>query len=159
MAAMLVVGGFLLQRVNMGPPSSDLRRTHIARDNMTVLRAALERFETDCGRYPTPAEGLVALIHDPAASGWRGPYIFELKPDPWARAFRYSAAGATNMVIGSAGTDGLPDTDDDIIVTDQTPPEDAGGVYRAYLTTNHPPAAQNAYPPDSDAARSMEEAP
>lgn len=110
MAVMLVAGVLLLKRVKLGPPSTDRRRARLAQDNLAVLRAALDQFDKDCGRHPSPREGLVSLIHDPGLEGWRGPYIFELKPDPWGNAYQYEREGD----LRSGGPDGIAGSPDDI---------------------------------------------
>ena len=38
------------------------------------ILTSLASFSLDCGRYPTQAEGLDALLTDPRINGWRGPY-------------------------------------------------------------------------------------
>ena len=39
-----------------------------------ALLTALTTFRLDCRRYPTPEEGLKALLVNPGFQGWRGPY-------------------------------------------------------------------------------------
>jgi len=39
-----------------------------------VILTDLASFRLDCGRYPTQAEGLGALLNDPDIKGWQGPY-------------------------------------------------------------------------------------
>ena len=80
--------------------------------NISVLNTALDYFFRDCGRYPTTQEGLPALVADPKATGWKGPYIEKLKWDPWKRGFRYSSDGKTFRLF-SLGPDGLEGTSDD----------------------------------------------
>ena len=113
MAVMLAIAVLLLRRVNMGPAPTDLHRVYVTQDNLAVLRAALDQFRNDCGHYPSLSEGLISLIHDPGATGWQGPYIFELKPDPWGRAFVFSVE-SSRCLLRSLGPDGTPDTPDDI---------------------------------------------
>lgn len=38
------------------------------------ITEALRVFHIDCGRFPTEAEGLAALLSDPGIPGWQGPY-------------------------------------------------------------------------------------
>ncbi len=89
----------------------------LAEDNAQTLLVALQRLAADCGRPPTEQEGLVSLIHNPGLTDWQGPYIFELKPDPWGRPFRYSPQPDDTICIGSDGPDALPSTDDDLWCT------------------------------------------
>jgi hypothetical protein len=53
------------------------------------LMEALERFEADCGRCPTTAEGLSALVKDPGLAGWKGPYWQGDFLDRWGSTWRY----------------------------------------------------------------------
>lgn len=114
-------------------PRHDLSHLDIARSNMTVLRVALEQFRLHCGRFPTTREGLAALVHDPGEDGWQGPYIFELKPDPWMKPFLYSNEN-DQIFLSSSGPDGLPGSPDDI----PAPPDSgdtsvSSGIYPASL--------------------------
>jgi len=96
-------------------------RQQLARDNMGVLRVALRQFHRDCGRFPETDEGLAALLINPGLDGWRGPYIIELKPDPWQRAFSYAREGDDGFILRSAGPDGVPGSDADIILRGAAP--------------------------------------
>jgi general secretion pathway protein G len=66
-----------------------------AKANIAELESALERFSVNMDRYPTTEEGLKALVEPPAgAEGrWRGPYVKQLRPDPWNNPFQYRAPG------------------------------------------------------------------
>jgi len=85
----------------------------LAQDNMSVLGVALDAFREDCGRFPATAEGLAALVHNPGAGTWKGPYIVKLKPDPWGTPFRYTSDGS-QVTLFSVGVDGKEGTADDI---------------------------------------------
>ena len=72
------------------------------------LMTAVEHYKTDCGRYPSPASALDALVHDPSVAGWRGPYPDgEVPADPWGRAFVYRSDNLQSEVV-SYGADGKP---------------------------------------------------
>ena len=101
------------------------RRSHdMAVSEAHVLRMGLEIFKHDCGRYPTTREGLVALLNNPKAPGWKGPYVTFLRPDPWRAFYNYSCTNGV-MRIFSSGPDGIPDTADDIIPPEPTEKEKA----------------------------------
>ena len=74
------------------------------------LETAVEKFQTDTGRYPTEEEGLTALIKKPAnAEKWNGPYVdgSYMPKDAWNKDFAYeldSAAGKFTII--SYGADG-----------------------------------------------------
>lgn len=88
---------------------------------------ALSAFRVDVGRFPTAAEGLTALLRQPAGvRNWRGPYVAVTNParpfaDPWGNDYRLvitplpGSPGSTAS-IKSNGPDGLPDTADDLSV-------------------------------------------
>jgi len=86
------------------------------------LKAALNNFEIDCGRFPTTAEGLESLIARPASLGdnvqWRA-YLDENKvpQDPWGKPYIYQYPGTFNtdaFDLYSVGPDGQQGTQDDI---------------------------------------------
>jgi general secretion pathway protein G len=82
---------------------------------MATLCIALDAFKNDCGRFPTTEEGLSALVAAPDVAGWKGPYVFSLKDDPWKRAFFYKSDRSA-IKLFSAGPDRKPETPDDIFV-------------------------------------------
>src|SRR5437773_10965383 len=54
----------------------------------------LDLFKLDIGRYPTPQEGLQALIAAPSGvTNWNGPYWTkaEVPKDPWGNEYKYAA--------------------------------------------------------------------
>jgi len=91
-----------------------------AQTDIATVTAALDAFELDCGRYPTTDEGLTALMEKPSSLGpeveWDGPYLRELKSDPWERAYQYRFPGefAVDYDVWSYGADGQEGGDDDI---------------------------------------------
>jgi general secretion pathway protein G len=85
---------------------------------------SLDLFKDDVGRFPTEAEGLKALVEEPAeVSNWLGPYLKAKKSlnDPWGRALVYTTkADEASVVITSLGADGKPEgkgVDQDLTVT------------------------------------------
>jgi general secretion pathway protein G len=97
---------------------------------------AIDLFEQDTGRYPTMEEGLSALIENPQAVNWRGPYLKSvvLPPDPWGNPYRYSfpselTSSETLYDIVSGGPDGTFGNDDDITNHD-IPQQDREAPYR-----------------------------
>ncbi len=59
------------------------------------MKAALDAFKLDVGRYPTQQEGLMALLERPseerAARFWRRPYLKAdvIPRDPWGNEYLY----------------------------------------------------------------------
>ena len=85
---------------------------NLAKIGISQVEQALITFYTDCGRFPTQAEGLGALITEPSGlvGKWAGRY---LKPkdllDPWDNEFIYQTKdggdGDEPYVIISLGAD------------------------------------------------------
>lgn len=131
---MLAAGMVLVGRSRKPLPSNDAAMARVARRNLAVLRVAIEQLRAHGGRYPTTREGLVSLVHNPGMPDWQGPYILELKPDPWGRPFGYEA-GSGQVRIFCLGPDGESGTADDIA---EPPPVDTesvtdGEAYRVTL--------------------------
>jgi general secretion pathway protein G len=94
------------------PPSEIEKAGH----ELTVLRVALERFERDCGRYPTTEEGLKALVQKPdGVEEWGGFYVTLVTPDPWHHPYVYRCVDGRFALL-SLGPDGVENTKDDIPV-------------------------------------------
>jgi general secretion pathway protein G len=83
-----------------------------AKHDIATLENCLERFFLNLGRYPTSEEGLRVLVTPPAdgEKKWRGPYIKELRPDPWGHAYAYRSPGTHGVAktydLWSRGADG-----------------------------------------------------
>lgn len=83
-------------------------RATTAEAQIHQLRAAVDIYAMDTGRYPSEAEGLAALVADPGGvRGWNGPYLRDgrLPEDPWGRPFLYRLEG-DSVRIYSLGADG-----------------------------------------------------
>ena len=63
--------------------------------HVAELENALERFYVHMDRYPTSEEGLKVLVDAPGGDDkkWRGPYISQLRPDPWGNPYQYRYPG------------------------------------------------------------------
>ena len=86
-------------------------RVSAAKGHIAELEAALERFNVHMDRYPTSDEGLKVLVEQPANDDkkWRGPYIAQLRSDPWGNAYQYRYPGQHNPTrfdLWSRGADG-----------------------------------------------------
>lgn len=80
-----------------------------ARIQIAEMEQALDLYKLDVGRYPTDAEGLVALAQRPAnLTGWNGPYLKKALPnDPWGTPYLYKSAGRNGAPdVYSYGSDG-----------------------------------------------------
>ncbi len=60
-----------------------------AKAQIELLGAALDQYRLDVGSYPS--QGLEALIRNPGAANWNGPYLKKpaIPNDPWGNPFRY----------------------------------------------------------------------
>ncbi|MBC8095374.1 MAG: type II secretion system major pseudopilin GspG [Akkermansiaceae bacterium] len=81
-----------------------------AKGHIAELEAAVERFNVHLDRYPTAEEGLKVLVEPPVGEDtkWRGPYVKQLRPDPWGNPYQYRAPGvhhATSFDLWSRGAD------------------------------------------------------
>jgi type II secretion system protein G len=91
-------------------------RVEFARNNLASFDVALDAFEIDNARYPTTAEGLLALVQKPAGlASWHGPYVRKLVNDPWDHPYVYKSPGVHNPTgfdLSSNGPDGRESADD-----------------------------------------------
>ena len=96
-------------------------RTQTAKVQIQNVTSALELFRLDVGRYPTPQEGLNALVTaPPTAPGWNGPYLrrSDAVRDPWGQAYLYAAPGKHGEVdvytLGADKAEGGTGEDQDV---------------------------------------------
>ena len=84
-----------------------------AKAQVAELESALERYYVHMDSYPTTEEGLKVLTDPPAnddGKKWRGPYIKQLRNDPWGNPYQYANPGThhpTSFDIWSRGADGV----------------------------------------------------
>jgi general secretion pathway protein G len=75
------------------------------------IRAAMDIFLTDVGRYPNDSEGLSALVTSPAGlANWSGPYLKDARipVDPWGRPYMFQPTSDLPNRVVSYGADGTP---------------------------------------------------
>jgi general secretion pathway protein G len=82
-----------------------------AKADIKILESAIERFAINMDRFPTTDEGLAVLADPPSTDDkkWRGPYVKEIRPDPWKNAYQYrypGTHGRNRFDIWSYGADG-----------------------------------------------------
>jgi len=89
-----------------------------AKSDIATISTQLDAYEVDNGSYPRGKSGLDNLMTRPGdAQNWRGPYLKELRADPWGNAYIYEYPGRNNQSgfdLSSMGPDGKPNTDDDV---------------------------------------------
>jgi general secretion pathway protein G len=85
-----------------------------AKGNIAELESALGRFYANMDRYPSNDEGLKALVDAPAGeekSKWRGPYVNQIRPDPWGHPFQYRYPGVRHTASFDVWSRGADDAD------------------------------------------------
>lgn len=85
-----------------------------AKAHIAELESALERFYVHMDRYPSAEEGLKVLVDPPTDDSdkkWRGPYIKQLRNDPWGHPYQYRYPGTHHpssfdiLTQGEGGTE------------------------------------------------------
>ena len=107
----------------------DEARVTVARSDIRTIAAALELYRLDARSYPTTAQGLDALVRQPAlqpvpATWATGGYLGMLPNDPWGNPYIYVSPGQTGafdlMSLGADGVAGGEAVDADISNAPQT---------------------------------------
>ena len=101
----------------------DRSKVVAAQAQVRELKATLDIFRLDVGRYPTEAEGLSVLVAPPGGELerdlWQGPYVNDLPSDPWGNAYVYLPPSddgrARVMSYGADGEEGGEGQDADIV--------------------------------------------
>ena len=109
-----VVGGLLVQRAN---PKKRIQKElphQVALRQLDTLATALGRYRFHVGAFPPDAPGLRALLDNPGADGWNGPYVNQLIADPWRSPYRYARSTNDLPRLFSCGPDGQAGTPDDL---------------------------------------------
>jgi general secretion pathway protein G len=88
-----------------------------ARKSMDALAVALGRYKFHTGEFPSTEEGLAALAAKVwRKTGWDGPYVNHIVPDPWGNEYVYETRrGGGNPILYSKGPDGRAGTTDDVL--------------------------------------------
>ena len=103
----LVLGIISCKRESHNSPLSQME---IARGK---IKTGLDYFEIDCGRYPSTAENLSALLIRPTdipERQWHGPYLASMPKDQWGHDYVYRCPGIHNTSqydLYSCGPDGV----------------------------------------------------
>ncbi|MDF1577196.1 MAG: type II secretion system major pseudopilin GspG [Desulfurivibrionaceae bacterium] len=79
-----------------------------AKAQIEMIMAALDAYRLDVGSYPSQQEGLEALISNPGAGDWAGPYLAkpQIPVDPWDHTYLYRNPGQNSDIeVISLGQD------------------------------------------------------
>lgn len=86
-------------------------KTQTAAVQAKNVAASLQLFRLDVGRYPTPQEGVAALVTPPAGvTAWNGPYLPDISAvtDPWGKTYQMLTPGKHSEIdVFSLGSDGV----------------------------------------------------
>ena len=99
-----------------------------AKTQIGLFQSTLEKYEFDTRGLPGTEQGLAALVSMPAAAdesggevastGWDGPYLDSIPPDPWGMAYQYeyppTRSSGLRPEIWSFGPDRADGTADDV---------------------------------------------
>ena len=103
-----LVGPRLLGRVGQS-------KTAAAKAQIELFGAALDQYRLDIGSYPTTAQGLEALVKNPGAGNWNGPYLKKnaVPKDPWGTSYKYGCCPGQHgdYDLWTEGADNAPGGD------------------------------------------------
>ena len=90
--------------------ATDDAKISAAKAHIGELENAVDRFYLNMDRYPTAEEGLKVLVEAPAGgdSKWRGPYVKQVRKDPWGEPYQFRSPGVHNPTsydLWSRGSD------------------------------------------------------
>lgn len=80
------------------------KKKKVARKDIDLIREAVSRFALDNDNPPEELSDLVSNRKN--SSSWKGPYLKEVKSDPWGRPYHYRRIGVSGYGIVSFGKDG-----------------------------------------------------
>jgi len=109
MVVVIIIGILAVSIIPQFMGTTNDAKISAAKANIAELESAVNRFYVHMDRYPTSEEGLKALVEPPADGdkSWRGPYISQLRDDPWGNPFQYKSPGThhpTSFDIWSPGS-------------------------------------------------------
>ncbi len=111
MVVVIIIGVLAAMIIPQFMGSTTDAKVSAAKGDVSQIESAIERFNLNMDRYPTMDEGLKVLVEAPPGDDkkWRGPYLKQLRDDPWGNAYQYRVPGghhATTFDVWSRGADG-----------------------------------------------------
>jgi type II secretion system protein G len=120
---LIILGSLVINAFNHPRPVTVSAIPHQqarARRSLQAVATALTLYRVHTGGWPSQRLGLYALARSYNVPGWKGPYINWAHKDPWGTHYVYKMPTSPFEVptLFSCGPDMLPDTNDDIRVTE-----------------------------------------
>ena len=121
---LVVLGTIVIQGINRPRPTTVNalpQQQNRARRSLQAVATALTLYRVHTGGWPEQRFGLYALARNYShAPNWKGPYINWAYKDPWSTPYVYQMplSPFEAPILYSCGPDTLPDTNDDIRVTE-----------------------------------------
>ncbi|MEN8257561.1 MAG: type II secretion system major pseudopilin GspG [Thermodesulfobacteriota bacterium] len=119
MAVMVILG--FIATIAVPKYYSQVRKAkqQTAKTQIEMLMTAMNAYRMDVGDFPSPNEGISALITDPGIEDWDGPYLAKAIPqDPWKRDYNYQNPGQYGEIdiftLGKDNREGGTKEDKDI---------------------------------------------
>ena len=105
-----VVAGVAISQLDIIGTADSARRDATAIE-IQQLSSVVQRYYLDVGSLPPNLE---ALVTNPGATNWRGPYRRTMPTDAWGNPFTYSASGRDFEIRSDAnGSEGGPISSND----------------------------------------------
>ncbi|MHB8155649.1 MAG: type II secretion system major pseudopilin GspG [Candidatus Omnitrophota bacterium] len=117
MLVVIIIGVLSAMVVPRLAGRSEQARIQAAKTDInSSIPMALDLYEMDLGHYPE----LLDYLRTPGADAesWHGPYLKKKPMDPWGKTYIYKFPGEHNSSsydLYSMGSDGKPDTADDVV--------------------------------------------
>ncbi|MGE0633124.1 MAG: type II secretion system major pseudopilin GspG, partial [Pseudobdellovibrionaceae bacterium] len=105
MIVLAIIGGLMAVLLPQVTGQMDKARVKETQIEMARLIDALNRYNIDCGAFPSSIEGLVTAAGDECPNWGPDPYIKKVPKDAWNKDYVYSA-DASGFVLKSLGKDG-----------------------------------------------------
>ena len=112
MVVVIILGVLAATIIPMFIGTTHDAKVSAAKGHVAELESAVERFYVHMDRYPTTEEGLKILVEPPSGGDkkWRGPYVKQIRNDPWGNAYQYKCPGVrhtSSFDLWSRGADGV----------------------------------------------------
>ncbi len=106
-----IIAAIAISNIDPGAASDSARRTSAA-VSIGEMSTAVARYQMDTGRVPA---NLDALVSNPGATGWKGPYLRRIRIDPWGDPYTFTSSGSTFEIRSNAGgSEGGPISSNDL---------------------------------------------